>query len=273
MKNFLILLIISVFIFSCSSSKMNNFLKYNDPNYNKAIFKKDIRLYFISLSQNQVDFYMQKVGAPTISIPKNIEWEKYLINPDSKDSETEDYLDEFGLSDDNYGYKSAKDFFASTYSEIFQKGMSGESQKLSKFKPKSYNITSLDNSYFQNLPLKTIYSPKDSINLQVFEPKDLNSFCKSFKEKYNDANFLIIVGKIFVTQDMFENNVLFKSPTDFSFPKGTIFIPKVVIDLDNNQIAGYHVGNLTINPGGFNTVRGAIEAAMISDTEEVNFFF
>lgn len=273
MKNVFILLIISIIIFSCSGSRVSNFLKYNDPNYNKVIFKKESKLYFISLGQDQIDFYMQKSGAPTISTLNNIQWDKYLIDPTSKDSQTEEFLDEFGLNDDYYGYGSAKNFFAGTYSEIFQKGMSGESQKLSKFKPKSYNITSLDNSHFQNLSLHTIYSPKDSMNLQVFEPQDLKSFCKSFKEKYSDANYLIIVGKIFVTQDMFENNVLFKSPTDFSFPKGTMIIPKVVIDLDNNQIAGYHVGKLTISPGGFNTVRGAIEAAMISDTEEVNFFF
>ena len=71
---------------------------------------------------------------------------------------------------------------------------------------------------------------------------------------------------------MFENDISL-SPTDFSFPKGTIIFPKLIIDLKNNKIAGYHIGRSIINPGGFNTVRGTIETVMKADIKEFNFFF
>jgi len=275
MRNIIILLLFTLFFISCSSSKMGNFIKNDDPSNKKVIFKKESKLYFAGLNENRIDFYLQKSGAPTITSLKDIQWEKYLLDPYSTDSETEDFLDEFGLIENNYGYKSAKDFFASQYNEIFIKGMSGESLKLSKFKPKSFDISIVDDSFFQNQKLsnKTIYSAKDSLNVKVIEPIDLDTFCKSFTTKYNDADFLIIVGKVYVTQDMFENNILFDFGGSFSFPKGTIIFPKVIIDVKNNKIAGYHIGRNVINPGAFNTVRGAIEGVMIIDTEELNFFF
>lgn len=275
MRNIVILILFTLFFISCSSSKMGNFIKNDDPSNNKVIFKKESKLYFAALNEDRIDFYMQKSGAPTITSLKDIQWEKYLIDQNSTDSETKDFLDEFGLMENNYGFKSAKDFFVSQYNEIFLKGMSGESLKLSKFKPKSFDISIVDDSFFQNqnLSTKTIYSPKDSLNVSIYEPTNLITFCQNFTTKYKDADFLIIVGKLYVTQDMFEDNVLFKSGTDFSFPKGTIIFPKVIIDLKNNKIAGYHLGRSILNPGAFNTVRGSIEAVMIIDTEEFNFFF
>ena len=274
MKHFICLFAFTLFFFSCSSSKMGNFIKNEEPS-NKVIFKKESNLYYLPLNEDRIEFYMRKAGQTNILSLNDIQWDKYLIDSNSNEPDIRNFLDEFGLIEDNYGYKSAKDFFASQYTEIFLKEMSGESLKLSKFKPRSFNIFIVDDLFSQNQKLltKTIYSPNDSLNVTVYEPADLNSFCQDFTINYPDADFLIIVGKLYVTQDMFEDNILFTSGTAFSFPKGTIIFPKVVIDLKNSKIAGYHIGRGVIIPGAFNTVRGAIEGVMIMDSEEFNFFF
>lgn len=273
MRNIGILLFLTLFFISCQSLRMSNFIKNDTPN-NRAIFKQDSRLYFVPLNEDRVDFYMQKSGTPKIYSLNDIQWDKYLLDPNSEDSETTDFLEDFGLEENNYGYKSAKDYFVSQYNEIFLKGMSGESLIISKYKPKAFNITKVDDSFFQNqnLSLKTIYSPLDSLSVSIYEPTDLDNFCRNFLQKYSDADFLIIVGKLYVTQNMFENDISL-SPTDFSFSKGTIIFPKVIIDLKNNKIAGYHIGRSIINPGGFNTVRGTIETVMKADIKDFNFFF
>jgi hypothetical protein len=172
-----------------------------------------------------------------------------------------------------------QEYLANMYNEVFIKVMNGESLHLTKYSPNKYNTSELDINSFEDLSFnsKFIISPRDSLRVLVYEPENLELFCEHFLEKYNNAEYFIAIGNFYLT-DLFKVKDYWSDPNtglqwSVSTSKGIFIIPKVVIDLKNKRIAGYHIGRSVIFPGTFESTKAELEDAIIIDTEEFNFYF
>ena len=271
MKKVIPFLLLVIIISSCS--RTSNFIKVNYPKGNQSLLNSDVSIYYIKLDTNGVSFHQ---GLSTqINDVKDIDLDNYLLD---KNSEKEFY-DSFDLIDENnYGYNSPKEFFVSEYNKIFVQVMQGESLRKTRFAPKKLNIKTIERNIFENsLEKKYIYSPDDSLKVKVYEPNDIHNFCQQIKQKYPDANYIIISGNLYITKDLFERIKNYQHYNPFtglssitsSSSKGVIITPEVIIDVNNEQLSGYHIGSNVIDPI-IESIRTAIETAFVNDAMELN---
>ncbi|HSW53936.1 MAG TPA: hypothetical protein VLH59_02500 [Ignavibacteriaceae bacterium] len=277
MNKLIPLLVISILLLSCS--RTSNLIKLNSSENNKSVFSKESIIYFVKLESNNVAFYQG--GGNNFNSIADVELNDYKISKEKDSVVYKEMCDEFGLVDNNnYGFSSSEAYFANEYNDIFNRVMGGESLRMSAFVPKKFTIKTLDSKDVagMNFHVKKISSPIDGLQVEVFEPTDSLTFYKDFREKYSDADFLVLVSNIYITNNILE---MVKNYTHYNlYTGGTtslsssvedfILVPKTIIDIKNFRISGFHIGRNAFDPGIFDSDRTGIQTAMYYDVLELN---
>jgi hypothetical protein len=276
------LILIKFLFVGCASTKLNNFIKNNEPNNTSKIFKKDNAVYFAKLSPLQINFYKwnDKAKDKNQNTIAKLNLQDYLIDINEMNQDIKEYRENFALDElTDSMVATPQEYLANMYNDVFVKVMNGESLHLTKYSPNKYNTSELDINLFDSISFKSkfIISPRDSLRVLVYEPANLELFCEQFLQKYNKAEYFIVIGNFYLT-DLFKVKDYWSDPNtglqwSISTSKGIFIIPKVVIDLKNKHIAGYHIGRSIIFPGTFESIKAELEEAIIIDTEEFNFYF
>jgi hypothetical protein len=254
-------------------------IKLDTSEKNKALFSRQSVIYFVTLDSNNVAFY--KGGKNDFNSISDINLNDYKISKEKDTVVYKEFCEEFGLmNNNNYGFSSPEAYFANEYNDIFERTMGGESLRMTAYVPKKFTLKKIDPNEAEgmNFQLKKISSPIDGLQVEVYEPIDSLLFYADFKKKYNDADFLVLVSNIYITNNILE---MVKNYSHYNlYTGGTtnlttsvedfILIPKTIIDIKNSRISGFHIGRNAFDPGIYDSDRTGIQSAMYYDVLELN---
>ncbi len=218
----------------------------------EKLFYDSCKIYLEEIDTSQISYYDRGIEINRLK-PKD--YEIYA-----------DMIDWFDLEKtDQHNYKSPELFFADEFNKNFIKGFRYGGESYLKIEPIIYkDLESFDMEVIKKeLPT----NPKKIFEL--LQPKQLSEFCKQFKHKYVDADFVIInngMGITLGTFDGFTPSFLYTSKTRAC----AVLLPRTIIDLNQEIIAAYFLEQNNIY---YSSGLVTIKEGMIKEFEEVGKAF
>jgi len=199
---------------------------YNQRNIIK--FFKDENLFNDSCS-----IYLEEIDTSIISY-----YDRGIKLNKSKPKEYkiyEDMIDWFDLEKVNQNkYKSPELFFANEFNTNFIKGFRYGNDRFLNVKP--INRTELESYEMEFINKELPTNPKKILELR--QPKNLSEFCKNFKLKHAEADFLVLNNGLDITLGTFDG---YNPPIPPNSKKRAcaIRIPRTIIDIKNAKVQAY----------------------------------
>jgi hypothetical protein len=221
--------------------------------YNEEIlFYDSCKIYLEEIDTSQISYYDRGIKLNR-SKPKD-----YKIYADM--------IDWFDLEKtDQHKYKSPELFFTEEFNKNFIKGLRFGDDRYLKVEPIIYK--DLESFDLEIIKKELPTNPKKIFDL--LQPKQLSEFCKQFKSKYVDADFVVInngMGITLGTFDGFTPSFLYTSKTRAC----AVLLPRTIIDLKQEKISAYFLEQNNIY---YSSGLVTIKEGMIEEFEEVGKAF
>lgn len=211
----------------------------------KRYFSSNDIVYISELSPSSI-FFVSKGQILNVNNEKDIKIYKKMI-------------DFWNLEEkDEYGYNTPSEFLSTEYNVNISSKFNidpiiNSHSHTSLTKMKVFSLDEFNKNLFKMSKKKT---NKEPVDLPVIEPKDIDSFCTQFTQKYPDATHVIIANTMIISSE----------PLTYSITVGwraihlcTILVTKSIIDLKKKKISGYDLNQTPIFRGGFLSVRESLK--------------
>jgi hypothetical protein len=190
---------------------------YKDEN----LFNDSCSIYFEEIDTSIISYYDRGIK---LNKSKPKEYKIY-----------EEMMDWFDLEKtDLYKYKSPKLFFATEFNTNFIKGFRYGNDRF-------LNVNLIKRSVLESYEIEFIKkelpsNPKKTLELR--QPKNLSEFCKNFKLKHAEADFLVLNNGLDITLGTFDG---YNPPIPPNSKKRAcaIRIPRTIIDIKNAKVQVY----------------------------------